>query len=41
MLMFELDRHLIFNECVKEILPPLVDKLKEYSSLNAERKRNP
>jgi hypothetical protein len=27
MLVFDLDRHLIFNECVEQVLPPLVDKL--------------
>jgi hypothetical protein len=30
MLVFELDRHLIFNECVEEVLPSLVAKLEEY-----------
>jgi alpha-beta hydrolase superfamily lysophospholipase len=41
MLVFELDRHLIFNECVKEILPPLVGKFREYAVLDAHRKGNP
>jgi hypothetical protein len=31
MLVFDLDRHLIFNECVDEVLPRLVEKLGEYS----------
>ena len=31
MLVFELDRHLIFNERVDEVLPRLVEKLGEYS----------
>jgi alpha-beta hydrolase superfamily lysophospholipase len=31
MLIFELDRHLIFNECVEEVLPSVVAKLEEYS----------
>jgi hypothetical protein len=32
MLVFELDRHLIFNECVKEVLPSVAEKLEEYST---------
>jgi hypothetical protein len=31
MFVFAPDRHLIFNECVDEVLPRLVDKLREYS----------
>jgi esterase/lipase len=31
MLVFELDRHLIFNECVEEVLPSMGVKLEEYS----------
>jgi len=30
LLLFELDRHLILNECVDEVLPGLVAKLEEY-----------
>jgi hypothetical protein len=32
MLVFELDRHLVFNECVKEVLPSVAEKLEEYST---------
>jgi alpha-beta hydrolase superfamily lysophospholipase len=32
MLVFELDHHLIFNECVEEVLPSLVTKLEEYAA---------
>jgi hypothetical protein len=28
---FDLNAHLIFNECLEEVLPRLVEKLKEYS----------
>jgi alpha-beta hydrolase superfamily lysophospholipase len=35
MLVFELDRHLIFNECVEEVLPTLCAKLGEYSTSQA------
>jgi pimeloyl-ACP methyl ester carboxylesterase len=31
LLVFELNAHLIFNECLEEVLPRLVDKLKHYS----------
>jgi alpha-beta hydrolase superfamily lysophospholipase len=41
MLLFELDRHLILNECVEEVLSPLVGKLKEYTAVNANRKGSP
>lgn len=41
MLVYELGRHLIFNECVGEILPPLVGKLKEYAGPNAITKWDP
>jgi pimeloyl-ACP methyl ester carboxylesterase len=34
-LVFDLDRHLIFNECVDEVLPRLVEKLGEYSPRGA------
>ena len=30
--MFELEHHLIFNECVEEVLPSLVAKLEEYAA---------
>lgn len=40
MLVFDLDRHLIFNECVEEVLPPLIGKLREYASVDAERKES-
>ena len=36
MLVFELNHHLILNECVEEVLPSLVAKLKEYASGQAE-----
>jgi alpha-beta hydrolase superfamily lysophospholipase len=32
MLVFELDHHLIFNECVEEVLPSLAAKLEEYAA---------
>jgi hypothetical protein len=32
MLVFDLDRHLIFNECVEEVLPSVAEKLEEYST---------
>jgi alpha-beta hydrolase superfamily lysophospholipase len=41
MLIFELDRHLIFNECVEEVLSPLVGKLKEYAAVDADSKVSP
>jgi alpha-beta hydrolase superfamily lysophospholipase len=31
-LVFDLDQHLIFNECVDEVLPRVVEKLGEYST---------
>jgi alpha-beta hydrolase superfamily lysophospholipase len=31
LLVFELNAHLIFNECLEEVLPRLVEKLKDYS----------
>ena len=31
MLVFDLDRHLIFNECVEEVLPSVAAKLEEYA----------
>ena len=31
MIVLELDRHLIFNECLDEVLPSLVAKLEEYA----------
>ena len=37
MLVFELDRHLIFNECAEEVLPSVVAKLEEYSTRDEER----
>jgi hypothetical protein len=30
MLVYEVNRHLIFNECVDKVLPSLVTKLSEY-----------
>lgn len=32
MLVFDLDRHLIFNECVEQVFPPLIGRLKEYAT---------
>ena len=32
MLVFDLERHLIFNERVKEVLPSVIEKLREYSA---------
>jgi esterase/lipase len=32
MLLFELDRHLIFNERVEAVLPSMIAKLGEYST---------
>ena len=36
MLVFELDHHLIFNECVEEVLPSLVAKLEEHALANRD-----
>ncbi|HEX2916130.1 MAG TPA: alpha/beta hydrolase [Chloroflexia bacterium] len=36
MLEFELNNHLIFNECLEEILPGLLDKLREYAQAQQE-----
>jgi pimeloyl-ACP methyl ester carboxylesterase len=36
MLVFGLDRHLIFNECVEEVLPGVVAKLREYCAGHTE-----
>jgi hypothetical protein len=36
MLVFGLDRHLIFNECVEEVLPSVVAKLREYCAGHTE-----
>lgn len=36
LLVFELNAHLIFNECLEEVLPRLVEKLKAYSLFSVQ-----
>jgi len=38
MLVSDLDRHPIFNECVEEVVPPLIGKLDEYAASDADSK---
>lgn len=40
-LVFDLERHLILNECVEEVLPLLVGKLMEYAAVDPERRGHP
>ncbi|HJQ30127.1 MAG TPA: hypothetical protein VJ827_12360 [Rubrobacter sp.] len=41
MLLFGLDRHLIFNECVEEVLPSIGAKLNKYAASDAGGKGAP